>query len=629
MDIERIKAVGFGVQGPGQHFSKIEFTRHPVGDDEIMIETIAAGICHGDLHTIKEHWGECHFPMIPGHEILGKCVKKGKNVNDIAIGDYIGIGCMIDSCGECCACEHNREQDCKKVVLTYNAQDWRHDDEITQGGYSTCYVLNHKFAIKVDCKEEDILKIPSLMCAGITVFSPIRQANVEDGQDVFVTGLGGLGHMAAKYLYALGCNVMAFDTKDRESLAKDLKIGFGLLDEEIDESFNKKFDFGIITIPYKYDLKPYLKLLKPKGKLAIVGLPPYDECPDISIKDLILEFPSVMLFGSQIGGIEETQLCVDFSIKKGIFPEVTEINPTPEAIDQAYDKLQNGDIEGRFVIDMRKLDNPNKEKKQDKEEEKEVEKHQGGGNIGDASIEDKYKYAMDRYIKAYLGDEGFNPNSPVYLGERDSSGRYANLKSDNEDIFYIVPNAVDKNGKPYTEEDYKNALNWLPSNVKLQIGDQRYSGKVSPIPAYQEKSDLTYNDFLEELRNRGVDVDSGDYDYEKFFYSDDFDKWQQRDVENAKVSVRNHKWEQPHMSGDYKTKYHITYPGDDRSAWKQGDDGYWVYTPPANHTHKDGTPFTNEEYIEYFQRHENPFDWLRIGDTLYQGGTTNTRKLQK
>lgn len=143
------------------------------------------------------------------------------------------------------------------MVLTYNAKNWDDNDEITQGGYSTCYVVKQDFAIKVDCKEEDLPKIPSLMCAGITTFSPIRQANVEEGSTVFVAGFGGLGHMAAQYLKAINCQVVAFDIEDREELARAVDVKFAKIEEdgEIDESFEKKFDFGIITIPYNYDLK--------------------------------------------------------------------------------------------------------------------------------------------------------------------------------------------------------------------------------------------------------------------------------------------------------------------------------------------------------------------------------------
>ena len=365
MDIERIKCVGFGLQGPHQNFQKIEFTRPAIGDDDMLIEILYAGICHSDLHTVENHWGEANFPLVPGHEIVGKVIRCGKDVKKFKAGDYAGIGCIINSCGECCACDHGREQECKKIVLTYNAKNWNDNDEITQGGYSTCYVVKQDFVIKVDCKEEDLPKIPSLMCAGITTFSPIRQANVEEGSTVFVAGFGGLGHMAAQYLKAINCQVVAFDIEDREELARAVDVKFAKIEEdgEIDESFEKKFDFGIITIPYNYDLKKYMRLLHCGGKLAIVGIPPYDECPDISIKDLIHEFPGVELFGSLIGGISETQLCVDFSIKANIFPIVEEIEPTAEAIDEAYQKMRNREVDGRFVIKMKDFDKP-----EDKEE---------------------------------------------------------------------------------------------------------------------------------------------------------------------------------------------------------------------------------------------------------------------
>lgn len=618
MDIERIKCVGFGLQGPHQNFQKIEFTRPAIGDDDILIEILYAGICHSDLHTVENHWGEANFPLVPGHEIVGKVIRCGKDVKKFKAGDYAGIGCMINSCGECCACDHGREQECKKMVLTYNAKNWDDNDEITQGGYSTCYVVKQDFAIKVDCKEEDLPKIPSLMCAGITTFSPIRQANVEEGSTVFIAGFGGLGHMAAQYLKAINCQVVAFDIEDREELARAVDVKFAKIEEdgEIDESFEKKFDFGIITIPYNYDLKKYMRLLHCGGKLAIVGIPPYDECPDISIKDLILEFPGVELFGSLIGGISETQLCVDFSIKANIFPIVEEIEPTAEAIDEAYQKMRNREVDGRFVIKMKDFDKP--------EDKEEITKHQQGGQIEEKhepEVFKNYRNAQNSYIADELKDYASNPNDVRYIGEKGPDDWYPNLIFNGGWFIRPTEGQVDENGKPYTKEDYIKATEWLPASIGFIFGDdEKYRGKVrAAYPFPGKKTDEQYEAFLDMLRDRGIDVDDGTYDYHTFF-ENEYDEWQKKDLEAAREAPKNKFWNWPHMNGDYKLEPHITWPGVNKDAWKQDGDR-WIYTPPKDHKKKDGTQYTDEEYIRYFQTRENPENWLNLNGKLIQGGT--------
>lgn len=617
MDIERIKCVGFGLQGPHQNFQKIEFTRPAIGDDDILIEILYAGICHSDLHTVENHWDEANFPLVPGHEIVGRVIRCGKDVKNFKPGDYAGIGCMINSCGECCACEHDREQECKKMVLTYNAKNWDDNDEITQGGYSTCYVVNQDFAIKVDCKEEDLPKIPSLMCAGITTFSPIRQANVEEGSTVFVAGFGGLGHMAAQYLKAINCQVVAFDIEDREELARAVDVKFAKIEEDsnIDESFEKKFDFGIITIPYNYDLKKYMRLLHCGGKLAIVGIPPYDECPSISIKDLIHEFPGVELFGSLIGSIKETQLCVDFSIKSNIFPIVEEIEPSAEAIDEAYQKMRNREVDGRFVIKMKDFD----------KKEETITKHQEGGQIKhEPAVFQNYRNAQNTYINDELGEFASNPHDIRYIGEKGPDGWYENLVFNGG--WYIKPKegATNEEGVPYTKEDYIKATGWLPSSIGFILGDDKYRGIVRAMYPFEHKGDQEYEAFLDELKDRGVDINEDIYDYRSFF-NNDYDEWQKKDLEAAREAPKQRIWNPPHFPDKYKKEAHITWPGANKDAWKQ-DGNRWIYTPPKDHKKKDGTQYTGEEYIKYFQTQENPENWLNLNGKLIQGGTKRGEK---
>lgn len=355
MNIERIKAVGFGYTKPDSGFQQINFTRRNVGENDILIDILYAGICHSDVHTILNHLAKVDkYPLIPGHEILGKCVQVGTNVTKFSVGDIVGIGCMINSCKECSACKSGREQDCKKAVLTYAGYDWKHDNEWTQGGYSTKYVVDQDFAIKFP-KETKIEKAAPLLCAGITTYSPIKQAEVCEGDIVGVLGLGGLGTMAVKYLKALGCKVVAFDNKDKEDYAKSLDVSFVNMKDGIDDSLYKKFDFVISTIPYKYELNDYLPIMKYNSTFAIVGLPPFEECPSLSIKEMILNYPGVKIMGSQIGGIQETQECVDFSVAKNIYPEAKMINPNVDELNDAYKNLLDGNIEGRFIINMNKI----------------------------------------------------------------------------------------------------------------------------------------------------------------------------------------------------------------------------------------------------------------------------------
>lgn len=357
MNIERIKSVGFGIEKSENKFQKISFSRRPLGEHDILIDILYAGICHSDLHTVRNHWQKVeHYPIIPGHEILGKVVQVGTGVTKFEVGDYAGIGCMVDSCCECSSCQSGRQQDCQKAVLTYASKDWKHDNEWTQGGYSNKYVLSENFAIKID-KDADMKRVPSLMCAGITVFSPIHQANVNEDSVCGILGLGGLGHMAAQYLKALGCKkIMAIDKNDKSDFAEKLGIKFAKTDE-VNETFNRQFDFIISTIPYEYDVHKYLNMMKYNGDFVFVGLPPFEECQKmtVNIMEFIMNHQNVKIWGSQIGGIEETQLCADFSIKNKIYPIVKEIEPTPEAINKAYEEMANGNIDGRYVINMKLL----------------------------------------------------------------------------------------------------------------------------------------------------------------------------------------------------------------------------------------------------------------------------------
>ena len=350
-----INSVGLAYNS-SHHFQYYSFNRHDIGDYDILLKIQYAGICHSDLHTVKQHWGKATLPLVPGHEILGLVERVGSKVTKFKVGDYAGIGCLINSCGECPDCKQNHEQYCYRSILTYGSKDWKHDNILTHGGYSNNYVVSEDFAIKVP-KTADLKRVPSLMCAGITVFSPILESKVKKGDKVAVVGIGGLGHMALQYLKLIGCDVTGYDIVDKSDVCKKYGAKFIKVNKEHNELENKRtFDFLLSTVPYHYNIKEYIELVKRYGKVAIVGLPKFEDMPELSIKDLIFEGGNITVMGSQIGGIKLTQQCVNTSIKHNIYPDVEEILPSPQSIEKAYNRLINGDVQSRFVMDMTKMD---------------------------------------------------------------------------------------------------------------------------------------------------------------------------------------------------------------------------------------------------------------------------------
>lgn len=352
----QVKSKGLAVTSTNGKFEKYEFERHAVGDNEIKIDILYAGICHSDVHHVHGDWGKEEYPMVPGHEIVGKVTQIGKNVTKFKVGDYAGVGCLVNSCGHCDFCLAGMEQYCKEAVLTYHDHDQFHHNETTQGGYSDNIVLTEKFAINVP-KNADLKKVAPLLCAGVTTYSPIHYAGVKKGDKVAVAGFGGLGHLAVKYLVKLGAEVTVFDiTENKRADAKR----FGAVKyvnvnnaEEL-KGLDNKFSFILSTIPANYDPNLYLKMLNINGQLAIVGLPPFDKMPIISIDKLIWQ-GNRKVFGSQIGGIPETQEMLDYSIANNIYPEVEIIPATPNSLETAYKKVLDGEVKFRYVIDMQTM----------------------------------------------------------------------------------------------------------------------------------------------------------------------------------------------------------------------------------------------------------------------------------
>lgn len=353
---KRIPSKGFAVFTTDWQFKPYEFTRHALGDDDILIETMYASICHSDLHHTHQDWGTEIFPMVPGHEIVGKVAKVGKNVTKFKVGDYAGVGCMVNSCGECDYCKAGLEQYCKKVMMTYHGKDWAHGNEITQGGYSNNIVVKERFAVFIP-QNADMKKVAPLLCAGITTYSPLKQSHVKKGDNVAIAGFGGLGHMAVKYAVALGAKVTVFDiTEDkRAEAAKMGAVKYVNVNNEAElKGMDDSFDFILSTIPAMYNPSMYLKMTKYKGDFAIVGLPAFNNQPTFKAMDFVF-FAGRNVYGSQIGGMKETQEMLDYSIANNIYPDVEIINADGVTLTEAYKNILEGKVKFRYVIDMKTL----------------------------------------------------------------------------------------------------------------------------------------------------------------------------------------------------------------------------------------------------------------------------------
>lgn len=353
----RIPAKGFAIFSANGNFEPFEFERHTVGEHDVLIEIMYAGICHSDLHHARNDWNPENYPIVPGHEIAGRVVKVGGKVTKFKVGDYAGVGCLVNSCGECYFCLAGQEQYCTtKRVLTYGQKDPFHDNEITRGGYSNNIVLTEKFAIKIPANAQ-MEKVAPLLCAGITPYSPIKYTGVAKGDKTAVAGFGGLGHMALQYMVALGAEVTVFDISedkraDAESMGAVKYVNINNPDEL--KGLDNTFSVIISTIPAKYDPVMYMRMLQLNGQLVILGLPAFKDMPNVTIGALIGQGQKKIM-GSQIGGMNETQEMLDYSVANNIYPEIEIIEATGPAIDKAYQKILAGEVKFRYVIDMSTL----------------------------------------------------------------------------------------------------------------------------------------------------------------------------------------------------------------------------------------------------------------------------------
>jgi uncharacterized zinc-type alcohol dehydrogenase-like protein len=327
------------------------FERRAVGPDDVQIDILFCGVCHSDLHQVKNEWGGSQYPMVPGHEIVGKVLSVGANVTKFKVGDLAGVGVMVDSCKTCKTCAQNLEQYCEEgFVGTYNNKE-RNSNNITMGGYSTKIVVDEYYTFKI-AASLPLAAVAPLLCAGITTYSPLVYAGVKKGMRVAVVGLGGLGHMGVKFAVSFGAEVTVISTSpSKEADAKKLGATHFLVstNKEAMSKYNSYFDVILDAISANHDYTTYLNLLGIDGKLMVVGLP--IESPKVQPFSLVTNRRSVI--GSCIGGMKETQEMLDYCAEHNIVSEI-EVIPM-QKINEAYDRMLKGDVKYRFVIDLASL----------------------------------------------------------------------------------------------------------------------------------------------------------------------------------------------------------------------------------------------------------------------------------
>ncbi|WP_295685913.1 NAD(P)-dependent alcohol dehydrogenase [uncultured Nevskia sp.] len=325
--------------------------RRALRPKDVSIDILYCGVCHSDVHQARDEWGGSKFPMVPGHEIVGRIAAVGPEVKGFKVGDTVGVGCMVDSCRTCAACQEGVEQYCEKGFTgTYNGKD-RHDGSTTYGGYSSHIVVDEAFVLRVSDKLP-LNAVAPLLCAGITTYSPLRFWKVGPGDKVGVVGLGGLGHMAVKIANAMGAHVVLFTTspsKVADAVRLGAKEAVISNDKKAMSAHLNSFDFIIDCVSAPHDLNAYMVLLKREGTMTLVGVP--DKPPTIEMAPLV--FKRRHLAGSLIGGVAETQEMLDFCAEHGIVSDVEVIDI--KHINEAYDRMVKSDVKYRFVIDIATL----------------------------------------------------------------------------------------------------------------------------------------------------------------------------------------------------------------------------------------------------------------------------------
>ncbi|GEL11079.1 uncharacterized zinc-type alcohol dehydrogenase-like protein [Flavobacterium glycines] len=346
METTTVKA--FGAKASDQPLETININRRELQAHDVEMEILYCGICHSDLHQIKNDFGMTAYPIVPGHEIVGRVTRVGSHVKKFKVGDLSAVGCIVDSCQECESCHEGLEQFCDQFpTFSFNSPD-KYLGGVTYGGFAETYVCEDKYVLHVP-ENLDLAAAAPLLCAGITVYSPLRHWNAGPGKKVGVLGIGGLGHLAIKIAKAMGAEVTVFTTsQSKVEDAKRLGAHNAVLSTDPDQmsQYTGKLNFIIDTVSAKHDINSYLNLLKHDGALVLVGLPP--EQLEIGAFNVVMGRKSFA--GSNIGGIVETQEMLDFCAEHNITADIELIQV--QDVNNAFERLEKGDVKYRFVIDM-------------------------------------------------------------------------------------------------------------------------------------------------------------------------------------------------------------------------------------------------------------------------------------
>ena len=342
----------YGASSSQSPIEPLNIQRRDLRPNDVHVEILYCGICHSDIHTVRSEWAGTVYPVVPGHEIVGKVKAVGSAITQFTVGQTVGVGVMVDSCRTCKNCKSNHEQYCEEGMTgTYNAPERDGSGMLTMGGYSAEIVTDENYVLRIK-GEENLAGIAPLLCAGITTYSPLRFAGVKAGMKVAVVGLGGLGHMAVKFAVAFGAEVTLISTSaSKVQDASKLGAHHFILakDPAALNEHASTFDIVLDAVSADHDYTQYLNLLALNGKLLVVGLPEHQ--PKVSPFALIKNRRSIV--GSMIGSIQETQEMLDFCHEHSIFAEIETI--AVSQINEAYERMIKGDIKYRFVIDMSTL----------------------------------------------------------------------------------------------------------------------------------------------------------------------------------------------------------------------------------------------------------------------------------
>ena len=358
-----IKALGYAAKHSYSRLKRLEFEREEASANEIEIEVLYCGVCHSDIHQVKNEWSNTVYPCVPGHEVVGRVTKAGPGVTRHAVGDVVGVGCMIESCRHCEPCLSGDQNYCEgpnSWLSTYNGPmvpaDMAPDGgnmygrANTYGGYSNVLVVNEDFALKIPANLRPEVAAP-ILCAGVTTYSPMKHWGVKAGDKVGVVGFGGLGDMAAKLAKAMGAEVTIFTTT-KEKLDEATRLGIkGVMgsDQDALKALKGSFDFILSTVPEKHDVNPFVDLLKRDRTLVIVGALE----PMAGIDNSQVAFHRKSVAGSLIGNLADTQEVLDFCAEHGIGPDIEMIDI--QDVNDAYKKVEKGEVRFRYVIDMGSL----------------------------------------------------------------------------------------------------------------------------------------------------------------------------------------------------------------------------------------------------------------------------------